>query len=387
MDIVTREDLKMLAGAREGPCVSIYQPAHRAGPDTRTYARQDPVRLKNLLREAAWRVLAAGVGARQARALLAPVRRLLDNLTFWRYQSDGLAVFLAPGLCRTFRVPLRFEELVVVADRFHIKPLAALLTGDGLFCVLALSQNEVRLLVGTRDHMSEVELPGAPKSLAEALRYDDPERQLQFHTRTPRGAGKRAAMFHGHGVGIDDAKDNLLRFFQQVNHGVVGLLKGAPAPLVVAGVDYLLPIYREANTHPHLLEEGVPGNPEALRPDELHARAWPLVEPYFLKAREAAAARYLELRDTERAARDVRDVVPAAHHGRVEILFAAVGVRVWGTFDPATGAVEVSEEAPGQTEDLVNLATIHTILNGGTAYAVVPEEMPEETPLAAVFRY
>lgn len=38
MDIVTRQDLNELVERRAGPCVSIYQPTHRVGPDTRTYA-------------------------------------------------------------------------------------------------------------------------------------------------------------------------------------------------------------------------------------------------------------------------------------------------------------------------------------------------------------
>jgi hypothetical protein len=201
MDIVTREDLKQLVERQEGPCVSIYQPAHRAGPDTRSYAQQDPVRFKNLLREAEQRLRAGGVSTPAAAELLQSSRRLLDDPVFWQYQADGLAVFVAQGAMRTFRVPVGFEELVVVAPSFHIKPLLPLLTGDGLFYVLALSQNEVRLLAGTRDHMGEVELPGAPRSLAEALRYDDPERQLQFHTGTPGGGDRRAAMFHGQGTG------------------------------------------------------------------------------------------------------------------------------------------------------------------------------------------
>jgi len=387
MDAVTRHDLKTLVETSAWPCVSIFQPTHRAGPDTRGYARQDPLRFKNLLREAEQRLVASGLRVREAQALLEPARRLLDDSLFWQYQSDGLAVFLTQGAVRSFRVPLRFDELVVVARSFHVKPLAALLTGDGLFYVLALSQNEIRLLAGTRDHMGEVELANAPRSLAEALRYDDPERQLQFHTGTPAGGDRRAAMFHGHGAGVDDAKVNLLRFFQQVNRAVGALLKGAPAPLVLAGVEYLLPIYREANTHPHLLGEGLTGNPEGLRPDELHARAWPLVEPHFLRARSGAAARYLELRDTARAARDLREVLRAAWSGRVEVLFAAVGIRLWGVFDPSGGEVVLSEESPGQTEDLVNLATSYTILNGGTVYAVPPEDMPDATPVAAVLRY
>jgi len=64
--------------------------------------------------------------------------------------------------------------------------------------------------------VKEVELENTPQSLSEAFKYDDPEKQLQFHTRAPAAGGERAAMFHGHGVGKDDAKDNILRFFHQV---------------------------------------------------------------------------------------------------------------------------------------------------------------------------
>lgn len=384
---MTREDVKELVERQVGLCVSIYQPTHRAGPDTRSYAQQDPVRLKNLLREAGQRLATGGVQAREAEDLLEPARRLLKDSVFWQYQGDGLALFLAPGTVRTFRVPLGFDELVVVAPSFHVKPLLPLLTGDGLFYVLALSQNEVRLLAGTRDHMGDVELPGAPRSLAEALRYDDPERQLQAHTGAPAGGDGRAATFHGHGAGIEDAKGDLLRFFRQVDRTVSGLIRNVSVPLVVAAVDYAMAIYREANTHPFLLEEGIAGNPEGLRSDELHARAWPLVEPYFRRGREGAIGRYRELKGTGRTSNDVREVVPAARDGRIDVLFVAVGVRTWGTFVPDTRTIEIGDEAPGQNEDLLNLAAIHTVLNRGTVYAAPPADMPDDTPVAAVFRY
>jgi hypothetical protein len=318
--------------------------------------------------------------------LLEPARHLLDDSRFWQYQAEGLATFVAPGVLRTFRVPLRLEELTIVGPRFYLTPLLQLLTGDGLFYVLALSQNQVRLLAGTRDHIAEVEF-GGPASLAEALQYDDPERQLQFHTGTPAAGDRRAAIFHGHGTGIDDAKINILRFFQQVDRAVTGLIKGAPLPLVVAGVDYLLAIYREANTHPSMLPEGIPGNPEGLRPDELHARAWPLVEPRFLSAREQAATRYRELKGTGRTSNDVRDVLPAACDGRVEVLFVAVGTHVWGTFAPDARAVELGEEDPGRIEDLLNLAAVHTILTRGMVYAVPAAHMLDGALVAAVLRF
>lgn len=281
---------------------------------------------------------------------------------------------------------------MVVSDRFHIKPLLPLLSGDGRFYVLALSQNEVRLIQGTRYSVSEVDLEGVPESLAEALRYNDPEKRLQFHTstRTPGGKGERPAMFHGHGVAsADDPKDYISRYFHRVDEGLRDFLQGEQALLVLAGVDYLLPIYREVNTYPHLVDEGIEGNPEELRAEELHERAWAIVQPLFLIAQKEAAAQYRQLAGagSEQASNDLKEIIRAAYHGRVETLFVAVGLQQWGTFDPNTNAVQLHEEAEPDDEDLLDFAAVHALLNGGTVYAVEPEKAPAEALLAAVFRY
>jgi hypothetical protein len=327
------------------------------------------------------------VSSQDVHELLAPMEKFLRDGLFWKHQSDGLAIFLSAGFFRYYRLPYSFDESVVVTDRFHIKPLLSLLTGDGRFYILALSQNKVRLLQCTRHSVSEVDLGDVPASLAEALRYDDSERQLQFHTTGPTGKGKGAAIFHGHGVGIDDAKVNILRYFRQIDQGLSGLLKGEQIPLVLVGVDYLHPIYREANTYPYLVSDGVVGNPDKLRTDELHERAWAVIEPQFKKQMQDAAARYKQLLASAQASSDLRKVIPAAYHGRTDVLFVAVGIQSWGKFDPETNRIEIHKEAEPGDEDLLDFAAIHTFLNGGTVYAVMPEQVPDDSSVAAVLRY
>jgi len=380
---LTRDEVRLLLQQSPGPCVSIFLPTHRAGAEI----QQDPIRLKNLLGEAETKLSGGGLRHAQAQAILEPARKLLNDTFFWHYQSDGLALFLSSDLFRYHRVPLEFTELVVVTHRFHIKPLLRLFTGDGMFYVLALSQNEIRLLQGTRHRVDEVELEHVPASLRDALKYDDPEKQLQFHTPAPVGRGRRAAIFHGHGAGVDDAKDKILRYFRQINGGVQELLKDEQAPLVLAGVDYLFPIYKEANTYRHLMSEGIPGNPEALRPAELHERAWSIVKPYFRKVQDEAAARYRRLAGSGQASHDLETILSASYQGRVDELFVAVGVQKWGTFDPNLSAAQFHAKSEPGDEDLLDLATLQTLLNGGAVFALEPEMMPDEAPLAAIFRY
>jgi hypothetical protein len=388
MDILTRGELRTLTRKPEGWCVSIYLPTHRVGAEI----QQDPIRLKNLLAEAEEHLLTRGLRTPEAKELLKPAGRLLQDGLFWQRQSDGLAIFLSPEAFRYYCLPFDFKELVVVSDRFHVKPLLPLFSSDGQFYILALSQNEVRLLQGTRYSASEVALEGVPTSLAEALRYNDPEKRFQFHTSTitPGGKGGRPAIFHGHGVAsADDPKDYISRYFHRVDKGLRDLLRDEQAPLVLAGVDYLFPIYREANTYPHLVDEGIEGNPEELRAEELHEQAWVIVQPLFLAAQRETAARYRQLAGagSEQASNDLKEVVRAAYHGRVETLFAAIGLQQWGTFDPATNAVQLHREVKPGDEDLLDFAAVHTLLNRGTVYAVELKKVPDEAPLAAVFRY
>ena len=383
MAVVSSAELRALKENRAEWSISIYLPTFRAGQEV----QQNPIRFKNLLREAEERLLAKGLRTPDVRELLEPGERLLRDSAFWRLQSDGLAVFIAPETFHHYRVPLAFAELVVVNDRFHVKPLLPLLTGDGLFYVLALSQNEVRLLQGTRFSVGAVDLEDVPTSLAEALRFDDPERQLQFRTNARAlsgdGGGDRVA-FHGH---ESDAKSDILRYFHKVDRGLRAMLADERAPLVLAGVEYLLPIYREANTYPHLVAEGLTGNPEEVSAADLHVRAWALVQPLFAQAQQEAAAAYQQHAGTDLASNQIVEVVPAAHQGRVKTLFVRLNRQQWGVFDAETQRVHLHDESEPGDEDLLDLAATQTVLNGGTVYAVQQEHMPDDALVAAVFRY
>lgn len=383
MDKITLAELKTLSGRQPDCCVSLYMPTHRRGRDT----EQDPIRLKNLLRQAEERLQRKGLRSPAVRKMMEPAQRLLRDSAFWRRQSDGLALFITPETCYTYRLPLPFTELVVISDRFHLKPLLPYFASDGHFYILALSQNEVRLLEGTRHTVAEIEVQNLPKSIAEALQYERFEQQLQFHSSSAAdGGGKRPAIFHGHDVGDED-KGRILRWFHKLDDELSTLLAQEQSPLVLAGVDYLLPLYREANAYPHLLEKGIEGNPEKLKPEELHDRAWLLVEPVFAQAREEAAARYGQLASGGQATTDVKEAVLAAHHGRVDKLFVAADIQVWGVFDAAANTVSVHKEAEPGDEDLLDLAAIQTMLNNGAVYAVPLKHVPDQAPLAALFRY
>ncbi len=384
MDQFPREELKTLLTPTGGHCVSLYLPAH-GNPFE---AREDPIRFRNLLKEAEERLIQEGLRAVEAKEFLAPMQRLLDEPSVWQYQPNGLVVFLSRDFFRVFRLPVDLEELVAVAPRFHLKPLIHLLTEDYGFYLLALSQKEIRLLQGNRFRVWDVEIDDkVPKSLDEAIKYDDPERQFQFKGKATVGRGQRHALVFSHGAGLENSKDDIQRYLLQVDRGLQDVLRPERSPLLLAGVDYLLPIYREVNTYPHLLEEAIIGNPQLLGADELHARAWQKVHAHFLKDREEAIAQYRQLAGGGRTSKELEEILPAAAQGRVYKLLVATGMQVWGNFLPDAGTVQRQAEPTAGSEDLLDLAAIQTLLNGGVVYTVERSAIPDDSPIAAVFRY
>jgi hypothetical protein len=383
MDLLSKEELTALAEQQTSLAVSIFMPTHRVGREV----QQNPIRLKNLLAEARQKLIDRGLRSPEANQFLEPAQTLVEDNGFWQHQRDGLAIFVAPGLFRTHRLPLPFEEQVVVNNHFYLKPVLPLLKDEGYFYILALSQNEVRLLRGTPYSVIEVEVEDMPQSLAEALKYDEPEKQLQFHTNTPDMRGDRPALFHGHGGGEEDKKERLLRYFQQIDKGLHPLLQKEKVPLVLAGVEYLFPLYREANHYGHLLDSAIEGNPKLLSAEDLQARAWAIVKPFFQQTQQAAWERYEQAINTGLTSQDIKEIVPAAHYGRLDTLFVAEDQQQWGTFNPITQAVHLHQEAEPDNEDLLDTAAIQTILNGGTVYTLAPEQMPDNSRLAALFRY
>ncbi|MFZ7127185.1 MAG: hypothetical protein ACOWWM_13610 [Desulfobacterales bacterium] len=385
MTAFSMDDLKELIQIENGCCISMYIPAEP--PSTTGEAQR--IRFKNQLRSAEKAIDEQSPACKKAMEKpLQDAQRLLEDEAFWRTWGDSLAVFMAPEIFRYFRVPMTFDELHVVAGRFHIKPLVPLLSAEKRFYVLALSQNRVRLVGCTRHRAEEVEVEGL-QSMEKMLGYDK-QTQLQYHSGAAGVSGGRPAVYHGQGVGIDDTKDEILRYFQEVDRVLQPVFLNNDAhPLVLAGVDYLLPIFRKATSYRQVMEPGIEGNPEHLRAEELRDKAWEIVRPEFEKGRIEAARRYRELAGTGYTASDVPSIVPAAAFSRVDVLFLTHGKACWGRFDRQSSEVTVQEEGgqPG-SEDLLDLAAAETFRNGGTVYLVEADEMPEANgQAAAILRY
>ncbi len=384
MALWSRTELQKLMNAPNSTYVSLYLPTQQAGASI----QQNPIRFKNLLNLAEQKLTEYGHKKSFIEELLAPAYKLLPDRPFWQNQGLGLAVFMGPELFRYYRVPHPLPELTVVAPHMHLKPLLPLLTSDGRFYVLAVSQSKVRFFEATRDYVEEIPLTDFPEGLASVIQDYERSKELQFHTGAPaHGAGKRAAIFHGHGTEVDP-KPYISKYFRQVNSNLKELLDFEDhAPLVLAAVDYLHPIYKEANTYPHLIKQGILGNPDNLSPQELHAKAWTLVQPQFQAIFQEAAQKYRNLMGTGLTANAIEEILPAVARGRIEYLFVTPENDIWGSFEEDQERVQIQDEPSPSSVELLDLAAVKALLRGGTTFTVPKTKMPDDSVVAATYRF
>jgi Bacterial archaeo-eukaryotic release factor family 3 len=379
---ISMSEFKDLAAA-SGPCVSILLPV-----EAKQQPAQNPVRLKNAIKTVERMLIERGADSQQTREILDPISELTEDTRHWTDELEGLALFRSPDLLRAFRVPGQVVEWVSVADHFYVKPLLPLLHSDRNFYILALSQKHIRLLRCTGQTSEEVPLPDSvPKTL-----WDDSRTEAPDHDQENRGAagpstGSMKGVVSSTNTDREARDEYLLHFYKHVGKGVADRLKDESAPLVIAGVDYEIALFRRENSYPHLAEDAVHGAADALKGGELHKRALEAVQPFFEAPLKQALARFEQQAGSERASSTAKEIVKAAFDGRVSDLVLSEGTQYMGNFDEATQRVRGHKQPLAGDEDLLNAAAVQTILHSGQVFVVPPNKVPHGAPAVAVFRY
>jgi hypothetical protein len=379
MNVLNDDQIRELTKHRSPLSVSLFIPTHRTGRER----RQDSIRLKNVVNEAREKMRGGGGSAATIDEVLQPAVDLRSDDEYWRHRSDGLACFCAPGVFRSYRVPIKLAEYISINERFYIRPLLPLLRSDARLYILTLTQETAGLFEATKYSIREIQL----------LRLQRPdvnttERPLQFHSHKDPSHGKGnadTAIYHGHGGPADRAKVDAMKFFQSVDRAVASVLQGQRSPLVLACVGYLASLYQSVNSYGHLLNGKVPGSPDRWSEDELRDHAWKMVEPHFRENQEKAWQQFRTASSQGRAAEQLHEVVLAADEGRIETLFLTRGERRWGHVDSKHQAVHTVSDAE-DGEELLDYAATRTLSNRGDVYLL--DSLPDtESPVAATLRY
>ena len=203
-----------------------------------------------------------------------------------------------------------------VADRFYVKPLLRAMTFPQAAFVLALAAGSVRLIeVLAKARRS----PSRPRA---ARRTRRPPRARRRSPTARRARGCRAPRARSSGCASTRARST---------RRCAASSAGLELPLILAATEPLDSIYRAVNSYPHLVEPGIPGNPDSASDEELAAAAREVLDAVYASELAEVRARVRPAGRQGRASTDIADVARAATQGAVDTLLVDIDEKLPGS--------------------------------------------------------
>ena len=382
--MLTPQQFNTLANAQGEHLTSIYIPTTPVGSEQR-----DAIELKNAVQKAKQLLNNRGLNDNDADALLGKGNSLSEDFDFTNKSRNGLAVFIGPDTFEILPLGTKIEESsVTVGSHFMTGPLVAELNNKTEeFYLLTLSRHGCKLFLSRDGKFDQIDVGAVlTKNVEDALLLETPDSDLNRTggaTRTGEGA------VHGYGAGKDIEKDHLKAYFDLVDRGVTTFLKNELRPLLLGGVDELIPIYHKANQYEHLITEvHISGNLSEVPTNELHQQATDLLKGQIDQQKVRDYELFGLNMAKDEAGANLLTVVPAAINGRVAVLWVAKGATQYGHYEAATNGIEFSDDRAADAVELHTLAVNRAQESGARVYFVDQTKLPiPTTTICAIYRY
>jgi len=319
--------LREVAGS-PGPCITILLPAGEFG--------------KSSVPAAAQQLAQRGFPRAASAHLLTPLEQLSEDPTFTSGCPWSRVILASFSAFHQFYLTQPVKAQLIVGGSFSIRQLVAEADRPRVFYVLGVTGNRVALLRcgGLRSEI--VKLPAG----------------------VPDG-------------GVENRSD----FYKLVDRGLQQLLHEPCTPLILAGLEEDIALYRVVSAYRDLMRESIPGFAGmALEQTEIWQKAYSIVcsDQHRRRAAELLAAK--ERTPRGRLSTDVDTILHAAFEGRVSQLYV----------NERAERIDMFERGSYQSwgsEDLYNLAAAQTILHQGKACFLPANLMPDRATAAAILRF
>jgi hypothetical protein len=384
MKLLTKKLVQDLLATNEQTCLSLYMPTHRSHPDN----LQDPIRFKNLLKKMEDSLMKK-YSKEETKEILSPLNEIHGNPEIWNQTLEGLAVFSSGELLEIVNLQIPVEELAIVADSFHTKPLRKYLQSSDRFHVLALDRHEIKLYEGNRFNLSEIDISAViPTTIEEALGAELTDEHITVASYGG-AAGESTNMHHGHGSKKDEVDVDTERFFRFASDHIEEYYsKPIGLPLILAALPEHHHVFKKVSKNSRLLPDGIQINPSAVNNEKLADLAWEVMEPTYLKKLNDLAESFGQAKANGIGSNNIKEVAKAATEGRIETLLVEsdkiIPMRI---LDLETGKTQKQDLENPDADDLLDDLGELVIKMGGEVTVLPADKMPSDTGLAAIYRY
>ncbi|MDP3444301.1 MAG: hypothetical protein Q8T08_15695 [Ignavibacteria bacterium] len=264
--------MEKLKSIRDSTHLSIYASSIGSSDSNR-------IQLKNILHEYQNDLSKTAHKVSDIDKMFQPANKLLDDNSFWAKYTHGLVLFISPNLFKYYYLPkISKLDIISLGQSFDLNPLQKIMSQNKSYYVLALSHKNCCMYEGDQYNISKLNLPNLPTNMEKSLNIDEHQKCSETHTIASPGSKKGSEAYHGQYNVSQTDKEMLLKFFQKIDKYLHNLLQKNGKPLIISGVNYLLPIYKKANTYKGLVDRSITGNQEHARPQDIRDKAWKIIQ-------------------------------------------------------------------------------------------------------------
>ncbi|MCS7061990.1 MAG: hypothetical protein RMN25_12615 [Anaerolineae bacterium] len=361
---MNRREIQLLRQIKGYPCVTITLPTHRTSPDN----RQDPIRVKNLVKQAGERLLGE-FNKREIEPLLVRLEQIANDIDY-RHTLDGLAIFVNRDFGRAVYLPFTLKERVVIDEDFFTRDLVYALNRTPRYWTLALSERPTRLFHCTRDDFVEIQDGGFP------LVHEGPGGEMNL----PGGEGINKSAYRD---------ERHRQFFRQVDAALKPFMAAEPLPLAVVGVERFLSLFNEITAHRNAILTTLTGSHDKTSSHKLAKLVWPLVQANLAEQRRQVLDELDKAIGERKFASTVGEVWRYAKEGRGRLLLVEEDFHTPARVDESGMHITPVEDAgaPGVIDDAVD-EIIETVLDKqGQVVFVDNGALEAHQRIALILRY
>lgn len=214
--------VRELAKILDGPMVSLYMPTHQTSPEN----KQDVIRYKNLLNEA--KNMLRDNPKVKLDEYFAEADRILNDVDFWNYTTDGLGVLIDCGCTRVYHLTGEVDEGITVGDYYNVIPLINYFKLPSDYYLLEISRDRFRMFTffGGLIEELKINIVGSFDEL-----YDDKDMSDQRINPT---ASSTVAL-HSHVTKSDEDEKNTKKYFRYLKTELERFFRYKDTPIILFG--------------------------------------------------------------------------------------------------------------------------------------------------------
>lgn len=377
----------------KGPTVSIYIPIKRTEREDRR-DEWDKIEFKDLAEEAK-RTMHEKYPNVDPKPIFDKIDYILthEDLPLWIDASAGLAFLVNADEALVYNLSYAPDPVVVVADKFYLKPLIRNTQYDMAYKLLLLNSDFFSVLDGNYNAVHYDPLPDDVKNyFAETFpEFDGETTALDYYSLEDH-----ESPYHDRKSRKEVTKEETEKFFRYVDKAMNDhIVRDSETPVILVTIPEHEHMFREICTFKSLLPESIKKDARTMTGTELRDDARAIMEGIGDKKIGELCDQYDLDASKDKATDAITSIGEALFNKRVGILFLEDGKGIPGSFDQATGTVSLDgtpdpvddKKLDPASPDIANDFALAAIAQDAKVIVLPHDKMPTASPVAVIDRY